>query len=187
VQEKKLKQEERLVILKKLSYVHSFRSGAEMDQIFISHSDSQAQLSSSLNLQSSSTLGTGRALTNKERLEKSENDEVKRAIAGRTGKRKRSGDDYAVVNLGGSDDESEDQDSDSSAHSDRQSNVDMARSEGLPDGEFGTTSQHTNSIAVGNALRRNADGSVEVPKVVKSKVKGKTVCLPYTHWSCLIC
>ncbi|CDO72409.1 hypothetical protein BN946_scf184977.g108 [Trametes cinnabarina] len=68
--EKKLKQEERLELFEKLS-------------------KSQAHGSAALQLQSSATLGTGKPSTHLHRLEKEEDLEVKRAVDGRAGKRKR--------------------------------------------------------------------------------------------------
>jgi ATP-dependent RNA helicase DHX37/DHR1 len=60
-------------------------------------SQSQAQLPTTLLLQSSSTLGTGKASTNKERLEKLEDKETRRAIEHHAGKRKRNGDKFDVL------------------------------------------------------------------------------------------
>ena len=45
--------------------------------------------------------------------------------------------------------------------------------------ELKTPNQTTNIIdisAVGGALRKNADGSVQAPKVIKRKPKGQKVC-----------
>lgn len=84
--DKKLKKEERIVLFEKLS-------------------QSQAQLKSTLHLQSSSTLGTGKHSTAHERIEKEEDRETRKIIEGKgLGKRKRgAGERFDAV-----DDEDED-------------------------------------------------------------------------------
>jgi ATP-dependent RNA helicase DHX37/DHR1 len=59
----------------------------------------------SVNLQSSSTLGTGRAYTHQERLDKAEDKEVRKALDGRSGKRKRHNDQFVVEEPDTDDDE----------------------------------------------------------------------------------
>jgi ATP-dependent RNA helicase DHX37/DHR1 len=144
-----------------------------MQRISISYSESQAQLSSTLDLQSSSTLGTGVASTNKERLEKLEDKEVRRAIESRPGKRKRVNDNSTVVYPLCSG-ESEDDDSDIPISPDGQLNVEMGitESEELLDDSLAL---HDELAAVGSALRRNEDGSIEAPKIVTKKSTGKKV------------
>jgi HrpA-like RNA helicase len=60
-----------------------------------------------LHLQSSSTLGTGKVSTNKERLDKLEDKETRRAINGRRGKRKRNTDRFDILQADNDDDEDE--------------------------------------------------------------------------------
>ncbi|KAJ7459856.1 P-loop containing nucleoside triphosphate hydrolase protein [Mycena latifolia] len=126
--EKKIKKEERVLIFEKLS-------------------QSQASLPTTVHLQSSATLGTGKAITHRDRLDKLEDKEIRRALDGRTGKRRRQDDSYTVTGPDvDTDDEELDQDDAVSA-----------------------------SAAVGSALQRNPDGSVVAPKIVpKSRVKKAT-------------
>ncbi|KAJ7095872.1 P-loop containing nucleoside triphosphate hydrolase protein [Mycena belliarum] len=132
--EKKLQKEERVVILEKLA-------------------QSQATLPSTVHLQSSATLGTGKAITHRDRLDKLEDKEIRRALDGRTGKRRRQDDSYAVTGPDGfTDDEEIDQ-----AHT--PSPASTAKAVSAP-------------AAVGSALQRNPDGSVVTPKLaVRSRGK----------------
>ncbi|KAJ7644132.1 P-loop containing nucleoside triphosphate hydrolase protein [Roridomyces roridus] len=123
--EKKLKKEERLVIFEKLS-------------------QSQATLPTTLHLQSSATLGTGKSATHQDRLDKLEDKEIRRALDGRAGQRRRRQEDsYAVTgpDLDMDDDEPDDEP--------------VAGPSSLP-----------KASAVGSALQRNPDGTVVAPKVV---------------------
>ncbi|KAJ7069790.1 P-loop containing nucleoside triphosphate hydrolase protein [Mycena amicta] len=136
--EKKLKKDERVVIFEKLA-------------------KSQATLPTSLHLQSSSTLGTGKATTHGDHIAKSEDQQVRRALEGDTGRRRRHNDSFTVV----------DPDSDS----DDPIDVDDIRA--LP-----TSAAHTNTVsvlvepsAVGSALQRNPDGSSVAPRIVAKSQK----------------
>ncbi|KAG7088421.1 hypothetical protein E1B28_012416 [Marasmius oreades] len=131
--EKKLKKEERVQILERLS-------------------QSQAQIPSSLHLQSSSTLGTGKVRTHQETADRLEDKEVRRALDGRVGKRKRH-EVYDVI------DESDEDEGDH----------DLDVVEGNASKEFSATIiSEKGSISeptVGGALKRDANGNVLVPKV----------------------
>lgn len=115
------------------------------------HRQSQAQLPSTIHLQSSSTLGTGRVSTNKERLERLEDKEVRRAVDGRTGKRHRRGDDYDVLLPGNSDAEDDD-------------GMDVHEDQELPRVD----------VSVGSALKKDANGAAMAP-VEQTRSKGKKV------------
>ncbi|KAJ6508792.1 P-loop containing nucleoside triphosphate hydrolase protein [Mycena sanguinolenta] len=136
--EKKLKKEERVLIFEKLA-------------------QSQATLPTTLHLQSSATLGTGKATTHRDRLDKLEDKEIRRALDGRTGKRRRQDDTYTVT---GPDEHMEDDES--SPEDDAFPSAPIA----------GPLSSPAPSVtpAVGSALQRNPDGTVVAPKIVpKSK------------------
>ncbi|KAF7365220.1 putative ATP-dependent RNA helicase PB1A10.06c [Mycena venus] len=137
--EKKLKKEERVLILEKLA-------------------QSQAALPTTLHLQSSATLGTGKVTTHRDRLDKLEDKEIRRALDGRAGKRRRQDDSYAVT--GPDEDMDEDE---SNSEDDAPSPM-----------QIGGPSKPAPAVsappAVGSALQRNPDGSSVAPKIVaKSK------------------
>ncbi|KAF4590141.1 putative ATP-dependent RNA helicase DHR1 [Pleurotus pulmonarius] len=85
-QDKKLKKEERVHIFEKLT-------------------KSQAELPSSLALHTSSTLGTGKPTTHQERLERSEDKQVRQIVDGKIGSRKRPLDQYEHFSAASSDDD----------------------------------------------------------------------------------
>ncbi|KAI0724370.1 P-loop containing nucleoside triphosphate hydrolase protein [Cerioporus squamosus] len=175
--EKKLKQEERLELFEKLS-------------------KSQARGSASLSLQSSATLGTGKALTHQQRLDQLEDKEVRRVMDGRTGTPKRRKRENTLVAAAT---DSEDDDAGSFADLDEAamdvdrkpaSDEEGARTEeGLSrskpvivvDSGF-STSIHSHGeedepmpptiTVVGSALKRNADGNVAAPRISKRKLRG---------------
>ncbi|KAJ6619426.1 P-loop containing nucleoside triphosphate hydrolase protein [Mycena sp. CBHHK59/15] len=137
--EKKLKKEERVLILEKLS-------------------KSQAELPSTLHLQSSATLGTGKVTTHRDRLDKLEDKEIRRAFDGRAGKRRRQDDSYAVSGP------EEDSDEEIDPGDNTISDIRMDPPSSAP--------AASTSVAVGSALQRNPDGSAVAPKIVpKSHVK----------------
>lgn len=152
--DKKLRQEERLQLFEKLA-------------------QTQATMPS-LELQSSSTLGTGKVTSNRQRLDKAEDLQVRRAIDGRAGKRKRR-----ATNYSGADSESADSELDNRPGCE----IDAPSPKTTPapivsvvDYSSGMTPpnkdvQPSPSI-VGGALKRNVDGTVVQPRVVK-KQKGK--------------
>ncbi|PIL32147.1 hypothetical protein GSI_06853 [Ganoderma sinense ZZ0214-1] len=161
--DKKLKQEERLVLFDKLS-------------------KSQAQASSALNLQSSATLGTGKATTHQHRLDQLEDKEVRRALDGRSGKGRRRRDNNPTL-AGASDDEGDTNDFRMDVDVlDEDEDVQEGMSPSKPvviiDSGFSTTVQSPEPerehlsptlVAVGAALRRNADGSVVTPRISKRR------------------
>ncbi|GLB38537.1 putative helicase associated domain (HA2) Add an annotation [Lyophyllum shimeji] len=156
--DKKLKKEERVRLFEKLA-------------------QTQAEIPSSFELKTSSSLGTGKVSTHKERLERLEDKEVRRALDGRTGKRKRNDHLYAVVHANESYSEEEDEGLVASADEGRKSSV--------PDEALNAPTQApaivqasvtqpvaSTSAAVGSALKRNADGTVAAPNL-RQRTKGK--------------
>ncbi len=128
----------------------------------MSFSQTQAHIPDSLQLQSSSTLGTGRVSTHRERLDKLEDKDVRKALAGRSGKRKRN-DNYEVSLA--------EEDSDGS-----ESDVAMRRSSSRSKSPIASKDTHpvesTASAVVGSALQRNPDGTAVAPRIrVKSDKK----------------
>jgi ATP-dependent RNA helicase DHX37/DHR1 len=132
---------------------------------------SQAQIPTTLNLQSSSTLGTGKVSTNKERLERLEDKEVRRVMDGRTGKRKRNTDNYAVFAA----DDGDDGDEDMPIAMHNEGMTGAGPPEDLEmlavDTEAITPATiqpvPSTSLDIGSALQRNPDGTVVAPKVRK--------------------
>ncbi|KAJ7109727.1 P-loop containing nucleoside triphosphate hydrolase protein [Mycena crocata] len=125
--------------------------------IFEKLSKSQAALPTTLHLQSSATLGTGKATTHRDRLDKLEDKEIRRALDGRTGKRRRQNDSYAVTGPDAEMEESDDQDD----------AVSPPKTSGPS-----TLTAVSGPPAVGSALQRNPDGSVVAPKIT-SKARAK--------------
>ncbi|CAL1713077.1 unnamed protein product [Somion occarium] len=162
--EKKLKQEERVVLFEKLT-------------------KSQAQLPSALDLQSSATLGTGAARTHKEILDKREDKDIRRAVNGQTSKRqhKRKG---ATYTSGVTDESEDDRDVDEGMdvdQDDRDSDEELGKSRSKPfvvvDSGF-STAPATSAVAVakipevGSALKRDSNGKVVAPNIKKKKSRG---------------
>ncbi|KAJ7670209.1 P-loop containing nucleoside triphosphate hydrolase protein [Mycena rosella] len=120
-------------------YIEKKLKKEERVLIFEKLSQSQATLPTSVHLQSSAT------------LDKLEDKEIRRALDGRTGKRKRQDDSYAVTGPDADTDEELDQD------------------DAFP--PMQTSGSSTTPVvpapaAVGSALQRNPDGSVVAPKIV---------------------
>ncbi|KAF7291554.1 hypothetical protein HMN09_01246500 [Mycena chlorophos] len=161
--EKKLKKEERVAIFEKLA-------------------QTQAALPSSLHLQSSATLGTGKVSTHGDQLAKSEDTEVRRALNGDAGRRRRNRDAFTVV------------ENDMDSEDDGPIEVD-GDEDGMEDGLSRSTSPVTATVkaqtvpvpaapiagtsAVGSALQRNADGSIIAPRVRQKSQKKNT----FKSWS----
>ncbi|KAF9077697.1 P-loop containing nucleoside triphosphate hydrolase protein [Rhodocollybia butyracea] len=143
--DKKLKKEERVDILKKLS-------------------QSQAQIPSSVHFQSSSTLGTGKIITHQDQLDKLEDKEVRRALEGRIGKRKRRDGLFDVMDADADDEDDEDE-----------LNSEAGPSKERPKGPL----KPVDAPTVGGALARNPDGTVVAPKV-GHKSKKKTIA--FSRW-----
>lgn len=127
--------------------------------LVLSHSprQSQAALPTTLHLQSSATLGTGKATTHRDRLDKLEDKEIRRALDGRAGKRRRQDDSYAVT---GPDVDMDDEELEDDAPP--------------PTQLSGPSNPPVTSVppAVGSALQRNPDGSVVAPRIIpKSREK----------------
>ena len=155
--------------------------------VLLVSSKSQAQVPAALHLQSSATLGTGRALTHAELLEKEEHQEVKRAIEGGPAnhkKRKRPTKTYAFA---ASDSEGELSDagmlvSDTSA---KVPEEELGKTRTTPvvivDSGFSTIQEKiepapsTNLSYIGSALKQAPDGSLVAPRLVKRTAKTKTV------------
>ncbi|TFK74875.1 P-loop containing nucleoside triphosphate hydrolase protein [Pluteus cervinus] len=134
--DKKLKKEERVQILEKLS-------------------QSQAEISS-LNLNSSSTLGTGRASTHKEQHDKQEDKEVRRALAGVSGRRKRQT-GFSVVDV-----ESDEEDHQTDIGLYELSGKALSPPESAKELKPEAKKPHV-PPEVGSALQRNPDGSLAAP------------------------
>ncbi|KIK99635.1 hypothetical protein PAXRUDRAFT_822554 [Paxillus rubicundulus Ve08.2h10] len=153
--DKKLRKEERLLIFEKLV-------------------QTQASVPS-LDLQSSSTLGTGKAMSHRERLEKTDDMEVRRVMEGRSNKRRRRNNDFTVTSPG--DSESEDAELDVM-------DTDLGRDPPkavVPDQvpivdvstNLAASEKSVQPSVVGGALRRNSDGTIIAPRIVTKKDKGK--------------
>ena len=154
-------------------------------------SKSQAQLSAALQLQSSATLGTGKASTHKDILDKQEDKEVRRAIDGtaRHGKRGRGKTSVAQTYDGDeSGSEAEDDVLGDARPNGSRKDDEVGSSRANPvvivDAGFSTAalppedvhvSAASSVLQVGSALKRNAAGSVVAPKVAKRKPKGSKV------------
>ena len=159
---------------------------------------SQAQASSALQLQSSATLGTGKATTHQHRLEQLEDKEVRRVLDGRSGKGMRRRTINSALLAG---DYSEEEaygvpmEVDARAEADDDDGEDVAEgmSRSKPviivDSGFSTTVQSPEPeslpplptvAAVGSALKRNTDGTVAAPKISKRKPKEAKVS-PHTE------
>ncbi|KZV70183.1 P-loop containing nucleoside triphosphate hydrolase protein [Peniophora sp. CONT] len=166
--DKKLKKDERLELFEKLA-------------------KSQAQLPSTLALQSSSTLGTGRVSTHQARQEQAEDREVRRVMDGTAGsrKRKRGGNtNYSsVVRTGsGSEDEDEELDVVEEGRMDVDEDEEPGHSPTNPvlvieDSAPPVPERPTSKAVVGGALKRDADGSVAAPKMLARKDKGQRTIL----------
>ncbi|KIO06158.1 hypothetical protein M404DRAFT_15215 [Pisolithus tinctorius Marx 270] len=134
--DKKLRQEERLQLFEKLA-------------------QTQATMPS-LELHSSSTLGTGKVTSNRKRLDKAEDLQVRRTMDGRTGKRRRRITDYSGADSDSGDSELDDR---------------IGGGIDAPSPKTTRTPVVSPPSIVGGALKRNADGTVVQPRVVK-KEKG---------------
>ncbi|TFL01831.1 P-loop containing nucleoside triphosphate hydrolase protein [Pterulicium gracile] len=159
--DKKLEKEERGEILQKLA-------------------QSQAEVTTSLDLQSSSTLGTGRVSSIRQLHEGQEDRHVRRALQGNTtGKRRRPGVDDFTIHEGG---DSSDEDVEMSSAPGLTATDPINLTEVDPTqtaSQANEASVHYAPIelaakpaAIGSALKRNADGSVIAPKMrVKTNKK----------------
>lgn len=145
-----------------------------------------------MNLQSSSTLGTGSVKTHKELLDQQEDKDVRHTISGHTSKRKRkqNGPTYTSAAF---DDSDEDFDLDEGMQVDKEDDLsddELGKSRSKPiivvDSGFSTAPDTSEVVVkkiaeVGSALRRDANGQTVKPVVKKSK--GTKVFIPRT--SCI--
>ncbi|KAJ3895464.1 P-loop containing nucleoside triphosphate hydrolase protein [Lentinula edodes] len=147
--DKKLKKEERVHLFEKLS-------------------QSQAQLPSTVHFQSSATLGTGKATTHQDLLDKQEDKEIRRAIEGRSGKRKRHDGFYDVVEAEADDEEGEEDEGD------------FMTETGLLEEQIEPSPKlPASQPTVGSALARNSDGTVIAPMVRPRSKNKKTA---FSSW-----
>ncbi|ETW81584.1 hypothetical protein HETIRDRAFT_318995, partial [Heterobasidion irregulare TC 32-1] len=147
-------------------------------------SKSQAELPTTLHLQSSSFLGTGKAITHQDHLDKLEDKEIRRALDGRVGKRKYGAERLAAM----ADSEDDDLDgleegtgefmevNEPTGREKGQKSYGATRSQPiiLFDSSYIPPAQESKSKvspAVGSALQRNADGSIIAPRTVPKKAK----------------
>lgn len=151
--------------------------------IFEVPSQSQAEIPSTLTLQSSSTLGTGRASTHQERQDRQEDKEVKRALNGRAGKRKRPDDSYAVT-MAGDDDDSADEVEPKIGRRSSPDGAKVSAASFVPEsGSIAVEPSGPSTSAVGSALQRNSDGTVVAPRIrskSRAKVRSCDHCIPFT-------
>ncbi|KAH9179227.1 P-loop containing nucleoside triphosphate hydrolase protein [Lactarius sanguifluus] len=148
--EKKLKKEERAELFEKLA-------------------KSQADLPDTLQLYSSSTLGSAKTATVQDRLDRLEDKDVRRALHSRQRKAGRFAD---VAESDGSDEAADDFHSEKDSK-EGQGDVPPRGPVVVVDSLSTTTEkQEVPASAVGSALRRNADGSVTKARIMKKKGKG---------------
>ncbi len=129
------------------------------------HRKSQNEIDSAL-LQSSSTLGSGQISTHQERVEKNEDLQVKHAIRGQVGKRKR---EYGIPNMISVGDSSEDEGEGlgrSEVESDERPEPVVGKQGILAP----SVTVRGTSTVIGGALRMNEDGTVVAP-IVRRKPK----------------
>ncbi|KAF8895535.1 P-loop containing nucleoside triphosphate hydrolase protein [Infundibulicybe gibba] len=153
--EKKLKDEERVLIFEKLS-------------------QSQAELPTTLHLHSSSTLGTGRVTDHHERRAREEDKEVRRALDGRNNKRKRQDDSFAVT-IPDDEDESDDGAMSLKQAHFRENKEEMSAQEDEPSTTPGNALLDKKS-SIGSALQKNLNGTAMVTKMATKKQKS------LKHW-----
>lgn len=158
-----------MLIFEKLAYAyfHALQSSTQL------YSQTQASIPT-LELQSSSTLGTGKAASHRERLDKIEDIDARRSMDGQSNKRRRRNNNFSVT--GAADTEDEDAELDVMGSDDsldtstpnRVQVVDVSASLAAPE-------KSTQSTIVGSALRRNPDGTFTAPRIVKRKKTGQKV------------
>jgi len=163
------------VIFDKLAYVGRPSLGIYLTFL----SKTQASLSTSV-LQSSSTLGTGKASIFQERQEKDEDIFVKKSLLGQSGKRKRHQDIFAVQDAG-DDEDLADESLTGQPEEDREFQNNTKGDHSKPEvrvvegpASLVPKSSTQAALSVGSALQRNANGSVIAPKT-RPMSKGKHV------------
>lgn len=123
-------------------------------------SRTQAEIPSSLQLFSSATVWTGHVATHQELLDRQEDKEVRRVLAGRGGKRKRNGVplDYESDGIS-EDDDLVDNQTDAGGPSAQKKTENTVEST-----DASTSVPVPSSVTdVGSALKRNSDGTVVAP------------------------
>ncbi|KAI0320190.1 P-loop containing nucleoside triphosphate hydrolase protein [Amylostereum chailletii] len=155
--EKKLKKEERLDLFDKLA-------------------KSQAQLSSSLQLHSSSTLGTGNVSTNQERLDKLEDKDVRYSMDGRPTKRRKRSGRFTGVENEDSEDNHHEQENDNTIPYTVEAGFAKLNAVVFVDPTPPPPPSTSQPLpTVGGALQRNPDGSSVTPRILPSKRKGNKI------------
>ena len=127
-------------------------------------------------LQSTSTLGTGKVTSHRERLDQTEDLDVRRLMDGRSNKRKRRNHDVSIMGFPVEDEDAELDSSDIESSS--SSNIATPSQVQIVDvsANLATPAKSTQSIVVGGALRRNSDGTSMAPRVMQRKKIGQKVC-----------
>jgi len=130
----------------------------------------------SMALHSSATLGTGKVMTNRQRLDRAEDLNVRCAMDRRIGDRRRRNTDYSGARPSDSDCEYDDPDS---THNNSPPNPTSIDTVSVVDSSPGSVSPEKKAQSVvGGALKRNSDGTLVAPRVVKKKERGKKVEVP---------
>ena len=133
----------------------------------------QAELPSTLGLQSSSTLGSGKTSSAQERLENIEDQEVRRAILSR----QKKGGHFADIVESDSGEENDAHDFLSEDQRDGQDASPQRTTVVLDSAPIATRRQDVSAdVVIGSALQRNADGSIMEPRVMKKRDKSAGVC-----------
>jgi len=121
-------------------------------------------------------LGTGKVLTHSERLEKEENIQVRHAMQGRVGKRKRRADIMDPMDVAdSSEDEDEDEDdevnrSDEQSIPEPQMSIPSTEDRQMDLRDVQPVSVANVPVVVGSALRKNRDGTAAAP-IIRGKSK----------------
>jgi ATP-dependent RNA helicase DHX37/DHR1 len=136
-------------------------------------SQTQAEIPSSLQLCSSATLWTGHAVTHQELLDRQEDKEVRRVLAGRGGKRGRNGLSLDYNGASEDDDLADDQ-PDAKGTSAPKEPDDVVESTHAS----ASVTVPLPAVEVGSALKRNSDGTIVVP--IARQRSAKKVCVDGT-------
>jgi ATP-dependent RNA helicase DHX37/DHR1 len=138
------------------------------------HRKSQAEVDPTA-FRTSATLGAGHTRTHAERAAHAEHHEVRRALAGRAGRRRR---EPGAMDVDGDDEESADEDEEPVARAARTPPRRASPAPALPGAPAVFVDDGSGPVpapsapappTVGAALRRNADGSVAAPRVIPRK------------------
>ena len=136
----------------------------------------QAELPSTLALQSSSTLGSGKTSSAQERLENIEDQEVRHAIRSR----QRKGGRFADIAESDSDEENNAHNFHSEHDQDQQGGEDASprgQTVVLDSASIAARRRDVSvDVVIGSALQRNVDGSIMKPRIMKKRDKNTSVC-----------